>query len=206
MCSVSVPCECPLWGSHGAFFLSQVDCCGHSGWPAWPLLWLVVRPCLVQRLLATGCSGQVLKQLAVEPQRASGLMLAHQWADSGSRRSWDWCSHSEGWGQVLAVRSWARANPLMGRAGSWSLTTGPRMSQSLCWLLVKEAGAKAVLNVEHWRVELGPGPCGDQGGVHGWLWTQGVLRQPFYWWVGLCPHIVSCLAWGIPILVLKVGR
>ena len=53
----------------------------------------------------------------------------------------------------------------------------------------------------HWCVGLGPEPSGEQGHVQGQLWAQGFLRQPVCRWVGLCPHLVSCLAWDFPALV-----
>ena len=67
-------------------------------------------------------------------------------------------------------------------------------------------------------VELGPGVCGCKalgaprpgswvlvcaarswnlwwtGHVQGQPWAWGGLKAAF-WWVGLCPHLVSCMAW-----------
>ena len=57
--------------------LWQADYCGWSGRCGWPLVWLVTRPCLVQRLPATGWWGWVTTWLAAEPQLFPGLVLAH---------------------------------------------------------------------------------------------------------------------------------
>ena len=68
-----------------------------------------------------------------------------------------------------------------------------------------ECGARAqwVLRLmpAFWWVKLGPGSPGGQSHVQRQLQAQGVLRQPVCWWVGLCSHPVSYLAWGIPALV-----
>ena len=34
-----------------------------------------------------------------------------------------------------------------------------------------------------WCVGLGPGPSGGRGHVQWFLWAQGFLRQPVWWWV-----------------------
>ena len=79
--------------------------CGWSVWLGWPLVQLVVRPCLVQRLSAAGWWGHVTRQLTAEPQGAPGLVLAHWWVKPGPGVS---------------------ASLLAGRARSWSLVAGPR--------------------------------------------------------------------------------
>ena len=64
----------------------------------------------------------------------------------------------------------------------------------------KALGAPGLV-LELWCVGPGPGPSDGQGCVQEWLWALGVLRKPVCWWAGLCPHLVSCLAQGIPAVV-----
>ena len=39
------------------------------------------------------------------------------------------------------------------------------------------------------------------GSILGQLGAQDDLGKPSCWWVGLYPHLSSCLAWGVPVLV-----
>lgn len=98
-----------------------------------PPVWLVGRPHLVGRMLATGCWGLVLRGLAAKPQgsccsagllvggvevqESLGLMPAHWWVKPGLG---------------------AIAHPLAGRAGSRGLAVGPWAPELMldCWWVV----------------------------------------------------------------------
>ena len=56
----------PMWAVW-VLLLWQTDYCGRSGSCGWPLVWLIARPCLVQRLPVTGWQDWVMRQLSVEP-------------------------------------------------------------------------------------------------------------------------------------------
>ena len=87
--------------------------CPWLGWFMGPAL------CECCWLLVSGAWSQGSR---LEPQGAVGLMLAHWWTESGSRRLWGCCP----------LHWWVKPGPgisarlLAGRAGSWSLATGPR--------------------------------------------------------------------------------
>ena len=54
----------------------------------WTLVQLVARLCFVQRLLAAGWESWVMRQSPAEPKGALGILWAHWWVESGSRRFW----------------------------------------------------------------------------------------------------------------------
>ena len=66
------------------------DSCGLSHSHGWPWVWLIVKPCFLWRLPATGWWKRVTSQLAEVSQHMPGLVLAHSWTESWSRRSWGW--------------------------------------------------------------------------------------------------------------------
>lgn len=66
----------PTWAMW-FLLLWQADHCGWSGRLGWTSIWLVSRPCLMQRLSATSWQGHVMRQLTVELQGPLGLVLAH---------------------------------------------------------------------------------------------------------------------------------
>lgn len=51
----------------------------------WPLVWLVAKSCLVQRLLAPDYLGWVMGWQVAKPWRVLDLEMAHWWAERGSR-------------------------------------------------------------------------------------------------------------------------
>ena len=66
----------PNWAAC-ILLLWQADYCGQSGGHSWPLVYLVAKPCLVRRLLATGGQGWDTRLLAAGPQGVLRLVLAH---------------------------------------------------------------------------------------------------------------------------------
>ena len=71
--------------------------------------------------------------------------------------------------------------------------TGPLVNGAVSWC--------RPTHIWGWVPTAGCGASGVPGPVPGQLGAQRVLRQLAIWWVGLCPHLASCLAWGIPIPV-----
>ena len=75
-----MPWGCPLCGLCGPFCCGGLTTMSGLVGMAGPV-WLIIRLCLVQRLLATGDLGWVSRGMAAEPQEIPGLVLAHGWAE-----------------------------------------------------------------------------------------------------------------------------
>lgn len=61
----------------------------------------------------------------------------------------------------------------------------PLMSRAESWVLWLQGPGGGGLVPGYWCVGPCPGPSGGQDCIWGWLWAQGILRQPAWWWVGL---------------------
>lgn len=88
-CSRSSPSlpVCDTW----ALLLRWADDEWWSGRLGWPWVHLTGR--LLACMEAPGCclAGPDRRRLAAGPQGLAGLVLAHWYAESGSRRLWGWC-------------------------------------------------------------------------------------------------------------------
>lgn len=108
--------------------------------------------------------GKVVSRAAI----VLGLVSAHQWVKL--------CPGTSACIPVSEAGFTAGSSLVVGRAESWG-----------SWL--QSSGGVPVLVPVYWCGVR----SGGQGCVQGWLWAQGSLRQSACCWVGLCPHLPSCL-------------
>ena len=125
------------------------------------------------------------------PQLVPGLLLTFWWV-CGVHRLWG-CS-CLGVGVCL----------LVGKTGPESRTgslTGRARDPRACVCPLGSLAVEPWGRVQHCCVGPGPGPSSGQGHVQGQLWSWWALKKLVYWWEGLCPCPVSCLARGVLVLV-----